>query len=116
MSVHTIDTTTKEDMRELAAFLCTPEGKAFYRKEHTYWLNHWNSQSDYEPGEDLYAWEQQDNRRMARNDALSECAHKLNLTIANTIPWGEQYNFDARLWANAKNADKLANKMLAALI
>lgn len=105
------DQRLRTELSQLAQFLCTDKGKQFYRNECRGWLAHWGSQSDYEPGEDMYAWEQQDNRRLARNDALAACALELGLDIHSAIDWGAQYDLDARLWANARNAEKLADKL-----
>ena len=120
ISMATTDTMTDDairaDIHELAQFLCTDDGKAYYRRRYESWLHYWNSEMDYFPDEEDYAWELADNRRIARNTALSDCAERLNLTIAELVSWPDQYNLTARMWARARNAEKLAAKMFAALM
>lgn len=108
-------TTPEGIVKAVAAQLVTPEGKRKFQDRYDSALNGaggWASEADYQPGDPEYADDMRSLRQNALNDAMLDMTEGLGVDPEALFMDSE---LTPRMWARAKDPDKLARNMMKRL-
>ena len=108
-------TTPEGIVKAVAAQLVTPEGKRKFQDRYDSALNGaggWASEADYQPGDPEYADDMRSLRQNALNDAMLDMTEGLGVDPDALFMDSE---LTPRMWARAKDPDKLARNMMKRL-